>query len=126
MMAKEIKTSKLELEKTVPYIPPIPKPYQKEGLVLSMTRKEQRSFRAEQFRIQKGICACGCGRPMSLIQFLGNSAVIEHKVVQPMGHPKNWARSNLQLMRSDCNFQKGSKRDYKPKTTSETPSPSDK
>jgi hypothetical protein len=90
---------------------PILKPNQIEGIV-TLSSKEKRKVRLELFNEQHGICACGCGRPMSLVQFRMNSVTLDHRKVRPAGCKKNDARSNLQAMRWDCNVAKGSKRNY--------------
>jgi hypothetical protein len=87
---------------------PILKPKDREGLV-SLTPKERRKIRFELFNEQHGICACGCGQRMTLIQYQYNSVTLEHKKVQPMGHKKDDRRENLCATRWECNAKKGSK-----------------
>jgi hypothetical protein len=86
------------------------KPYQREGHVY-LTRQQKSKLRIKFFNEQRGICGCGCGRPMTLE--LGNfaTASLEHTKPQPMGHKKNDSVENLHsVWRWDCNGEKGSRR----------------
>jgi len=94
-------------------LPAFPKPSQLEGHE-QLTPKQRRKLLVEFFYEQHGICACGCGRTMTLTTGDLASATIDHEKPQPMGHKKNDARSNLRAFRWDCNSKKGSRRDYKP------------
>ena len=94
-------------------LPAFPKPHQLEGHE-TLTPKERRQVTVELFYEQHGICACGCGRIMIYTagKFHDAAATLDHIKVQPMGHKKNDARSNLRAVRWGCNTAKGSRRDY--------------
>jgi hypothetical protein len=90
---------------------PLLKPSQLEGLE-KMTPRERRRARTKLFYLQNGICACGCKRPMRLVQGFWDSVSLEHKKPQPAGMHKDDSWSNLSATRWDCNFRKGSRRNF--------------
>ena len=91
-------------------LPAFPKPHQIEGHEY-LTPKQRREVLRELCREQRMVCACGCNRLMTFVPDTMGTATIDHRVIQPMGHKKNDARSNLQAFRWDCNSKKGSKRE---------------
>lgn len=53
------------------------------------------------FAIQKGMCACGCARP------LGAGFHMDHRMPLALGGTNT--DDNMQLLRAECNRQKGAK-----------------
>jgi hypothetical protein len=92
-------------------LPAFPKPAQLEGH-RHLTRKQRREVLVQLYHKQLGICACGCGWAMTLAAGEWDSAELDHRLPQPMGHKKNDALTNLQAVRHCCNSAKGSRRDY--------------
>jgi 5-methylcytosine-specific restriction endonuclease McrA len=56
---------------------------------------------AKLFKLQRGKCACGCGRP------LGDGFHLDHIIPLALGGTN--ADDNIQLLRATCNHQKSSK-----------------
>lgn len=94
-------------------LPAFPKPSQLEEHEY-LNQKQRRKALVELYYEQRGICACGCNREMLLSEgiYHPDAATLDHIKVQPMGHKKNDARSNLRAVRWDCNSDKGSRRNY--------------
>lgn len=90
-------------------LPAFPKPSQLEGLI-TLTTKQRAEKRKALFVKQNGICACGCGKPMSEEYGRMDSCTLEHIEPQPAGHAKNDRDDNLCATRWDHNVAKGSKR----------------
>lgn len=88
------------------------KPSEIEGIV-TLTPKQKAVKRRCLFDLQCGVCACGCGRPMSWSVGQMDSATLEHITPRPAGCKKQDADFNLQCFRFDCNSNKGSRRPSK-------------
>jgi len=88
------------------------KPWQLEGSE-TKTPAQKRAKKLELFKKQRGICACGCNRPMTLEGGRMDTATLEHITPNKMGCRKNDADKNLAVTRWDCNQKKGSQRVWK-------------
>ena len=86
-----------------------PKPKELEGIV-TLTKAQKTAKRKELFKAQRGRCACGCGRLMTLELDRLDTCTIDHATPNKMGCLKQDADHNLRALRFDCNASKGSKR----------------
>lgn len=86
-----------------------PKPHEVDKIE-TKTPKEKLSHRVFLYALQNGICACGCGRKMSLALDLMSTCTLDHIMPNKAGCRKQDANWNLRALRFDCNAKKGSKR----------------